>query len=347
LLLRKKRRPNFSESSQRMNQVIEIFELKHGGTRLTERELPLLQPDEVRVKMEAFSLNHRDLVVARKNLNRKFPLPRIPLSDGVGVVSEIGAAAVTTLSLGERVASAFWPHWLGGAFGGIKTSVALGGSSHDGVLQTYWQAHAHSVVRVPAYLTANEAACLPCAGVTAWTSLKRARPGDRVLVHGSGSVALFAIQFSKAMGLHVTVTSRSPLKRSTLEQIGADRVHCYEGLDWLRGLADEKFNLIVDPVGGQTFAASLNVMCDGGSIITLGHLGGGNCQVNTNLIWERGLTVGSATVGSVDDFDDMNRALDAWRIRPVIANTRPWLEFEQALDDLAAGTHVGKLVLTV
>jgi NADPH:quinone reductase-like Zn-dependent oxidoreductase len=330
-----------------MNQVIEIFELKRGGTRLTQRELPPLQPEQVRIKMEAFSLNHRDLVVARKNLNKGFALPRIPLSDGVGVISEIGAAAVTTLAIGERVASAFWPYWHSGPFGGIKTSVSLGGATRDGVLQTHWQAHAHSVVRVPAYLTANEAACLPCAGVTAWTALKRARPGDRVLIHGSGSVALFAIQFSKAMGLHVTVTSRSPLKRAALVQLGADHVHCYEGLDWLSGLANEEFNLVVDPVGGQTFADSLSVMCDGGSIITLGHLGGGNCQVNTNLIWERGLTVGSATVGSVDDFDDMNRALEAWRIRPVIANARPWLQLEQALDDLATGTHVGKLVLTI
>jgi NADPH:quinone reductase-like Zn-dependent oxidoreductase len=330
-----------------MNKVAEIFKLQRGGTRFVDRALVTLQPDEIRVKMEAFSLNHRDLVVTRKNLNKDFPLPRIPISDGVGLVQEVGSAKVTGLKIGDRVSSAFWPYWQGGTFDEKKSSVALGGLVHDGVMQTIWQANARSVVKVPEYLSVNEAACLPCAGVTAWSALKRVRAGDRILIHGSGTVALFAIQFAKAMGADVTVTTRSAQKKTTLLQLGADFVHHYDGQDWLSGLSGQEFNHVVDPIGGQTLSDSLSVMGDGATLITLGHIGGGNCQINTNLIWERGMTIGSATVGSLDDFNDMNRAMAAWKIRPLIANVRAWTDLEHALDDLAAGTHVGKLVLAI
>jgi NADPH:quinone reductase-like Zn-dependent oxidoreductase len=329
-----------------ISKVIEIYSTQRGGTRLAERGLSALQPDEVRIKMEAFSLNHRDLVVTRSGKSpNEMALPRIPLSDGVGVVIAVGHA-VKSLRIGDRVASTFWPEWQGGRFDARKGTSGIGGSAHDGVLREYWQTAARAVVKVPDYLSAIEAATLPCAALTAWTSLKRAEAGQRVLIHGSGTVALFAAQFAKAKGLHTTITTRSLHKRAQLESLGAI-VYCYEGEDWLTGVGRESFDVVVDPVGGRTFADSLSALTTGGHIVTLGHVGGGKCEIDSNEIWGGGLTIYPAMVGSIDDFNEMNRALDAWRLKPIIANVRPWFELEQALDQLARANHMGKLVLTV
>lgn len=328
-----------------MNQVVEINAQQRGGTRMVQRTSQPLAASEVRITMQAFSLNHRDLHIARGATGWDIPLPRIPLSDGVGIVAETGSA-VKHLRIGDRVASLFWPHWQDGDFGSDKLG-SLGGATYDGVLQASWQTQAQSVIKVPSYLTAAEAACLPCAALTAWTCLKQARAGEAILIHGSGVVSLFTVQFAKAMGLRITLTTRSPTKRADLEQLGVDTVHCYEGENWLESLNEPNFDLAVDTIGGATFVQSLSALRMGGTLVTLGQLGGGDCRLNTNIIWENSLTIKSAAVGSRADFECMNRALEVWRIHPVIANTRPWTEYESALDQLQLGQHIGKLVLGI
>src|SRR5262249_53951595 len=179
-------------------KVVEIRD--HYGVdslRLRERPDPVPGPGQVRLKMKAFSINYRDLLVVNGIGRWKPPLGRIPLSDGVGTVSALGAN-VCRFKIGDRVAPIFYPHWLEGAPTEEKMRGALGGAAADGVLAEYAVFDESSLVHVPAHLTDEEAGSLPCAGLTAWAALACFRdlaPGDDVVVLGTGGVSIFVLQF--------------------------------------------------------------------------------------------------------------------------------------------------------
>src|SRR4051794_12223369 len=170
--------------------------------RLIDRPVPTPGPHEVIVKMAAVALNYRDLLVVKGVGGWKPSEPRIPASDGVGVVAAAGAA-VTRFRTGDRVAGIFLPRWLDGDLTAETYVSPLGGAAADGVLAEYRVFDEQSVVAVPGHLTDPEAATLPCAGVTAWHAVRfrsGVRPGDSVLIQGTGGVSLFALQFVRALG---------------------------------------------------------------------------------------------------------------------------------------------------
>src|SRR5215472_4908537 len=203
------------------------------GLEVVHRPDPVPGPGQVVLQMKAFSINYRDLLVVNGVGRWKPPLGRVPLSDGVGIVAAVGSG-VSGVKVGDRVAPIFYPKWLEGRVAAQKMGQALGGAAADGVLAEYTLFNEVSVVHVPAHLTDEEAATLPCAGVTAWSAVLRFVPiaqGDSVVVLGTGGVSIFALQFSTLLGPRVIVTSSSdqsssaqrnlaPLQSSTTRPCG-------------------------------------------------------------------------------------------------------------------------------
>jgi NADPH:quinone reductase-like Zn-dependent oxidoreductase len=181
--------------------AVKLYELRGGfgldALHLAERPRPDPGANQVLVKVRATSLNYRDLMVVKGQYNPKMALPRIPLSDMAGVVESLGAG-VTRVAVGQRVAGLFMPAWTEGALDDARARSALGGAV-DGVLAEYVVLPEDAVVPVPEHLSDEEAATLPCAGVTAWNAIVEGgvRAGDSVLVQGTGGVSLFALQFAK------------------------------------------------------------------------------------------------------------------------------------------------------
>src|ERR1700758_3059594 len=180
-------------------KAFEIQEFGIDKLALVDREEPRPGAGEVLVRMKAASLNYRDYMMVSGVYNRKLKRPLIPLSDGAGVVEETGEG-VTRFKKGDRVAGCFFQGWVDGPPSPEKVRNALGGGI-DGVLREYGVFHEDGVVSVPEHLTYEEAATLPCAGVTAWHALFEhtpPQPGETVLLLGTGGVSIFALQFALA-----------------------------------------------------------------------------------------------------------------------------------------------------
>ena len=202
---------------------------------LSETVAPQPGPGEVRVKMEACSLNYRDLLMKSGLSASSGDKEVVPLSDGAGVISAVGEG-VTDWCEGDRVALTFFRDWEGGPFD-MKYHKAARGGSCDGVLAEEVVTPAHGLVRVPEGYSAAEAACLPCAALTAWHGLmERSRPlaaGETVLCLGTGGVSIFALQLAKAAGAKAIVTSSSEEKLQRATEMGADETINYrENPDW-------------------------------------------------------------------------------------------------------------------
>lgn len=197
--------------------------------KLVERPAPCAGPGQVLLKMKAFSINYRDLLVVDGVGRWKPPRGRVPVSDGVGVVTALGNG-VSRVNVGDRVAPIFYPRWLEGKVAAEKMGHALGGAAADGVLAEYTVFDEASVVRVPAHLSDGEAATLPCAGLTAWNALLtfgNITPGDSIVVLGTGGVSIFALQFARFRGARVILTSSSDEKLERAKELGAAAVINY------------------------------------------------------------------------------------------------------------------------
>jgi NADPH:quinone reductase-like Zn-dependent oxidoreductase len=320
------------------------------GLARVERPSPPLGPGEARVRVRAASLNYRDLVVLRGAKGRAAPV--VPLSDGAGEVVEVGPA-VTTLAPGDRVAASFFPTWLDGELSDAHHARALGGGQ-NGMLAEEVVLPAAAWVKLPARLSFEQGAALPCAGLTAWHALfeaARVRPGDVVLVQGTGGVAIFALQLAKAAGARVVLTSSSEAKRARARELGADHVLDYKADPaWgqsARALTDgaRGVDLVVDVGGPGTFDQSVAALRYGGTLSLLGVLTGTKGEVNTYGIFHKTLRVAGIYVGSVAMFERFARALEAARLEPVIDRTFSFDEAPAAYDYLARGAHFGKVVI--
>src|SRR5947208_288926 len=195
---------------------------------LSERPDPTPGPGQVVVKTRAVSLNFRDLLVVKGDYSRKLPLPMVPCSDCAGEVAAVGDG-VTRVKTGDRVAGIFMQAWIDGEVTEAKAKSALGAGA-GGVLAESVLLHENGLTHIPAHLSFEEAATLPCAGVTAWHALITegdVKPGDTVLTLGSGGVSLFALQFATIAGARVIATSSSDEKLARQKKLGAS-----EGLNY-------------------------------------------------------------------------------------------------------------------
>jgi NADPH:quinone reductase-like Zn-dependent oxidoreductase len=316
---------------------------------LVERETPALGPGDVRVRVRAVSLNYRDVAVARGAKNRKAPI--VAASDGAGEVVAVGGPGLG-LSPGDRVAANFFPTWQSGDLSDAHHAWALGGA-HDGMLAEEVVLPAAAWVKIPAHLSFEEAATLPCAGVTAYHAIFEAahlRAGDTVLAQGTGGVSVFVLQLAKAAGARVIVTSQSAEKRERARSLGADHVIDYKA-DPKWGESAKAFtggrgvDLVVDVGGPGTFDQSVAALRYGGTLSLLGVLTGIRGEVNTHAIFHKTLRIAGVYVGSVAMFEGLNRALSANAIKPVIDRVFTFDQARAAYEYLASGTHFGKVVI--
>jgi NADPH:quinone reductase-like Zn-dependent oxidoreductase len=320
--------------------------------KLANRPEPNAGPGEVRIKMLASALNYRDLLVPQRGYgSRMKPLPLIMLSDGVGCVDQVGEG-VDSLRLGERVCPLFFQSWLSGEPDNARLGMSLG-CEMDGTMAQYMVLPANGVALVPAHLDHNEVATLPTAGVTAWRAIVtegRVKPGDTVLIQGTGGVSLFALQFAKMLGARVICTSSSDEKLLRARTLGADETINYLSTpEWgktARTIADGIGVDHVVEVGGQrTLPQSLRAVRPGGTISMIGVLAGSQLDISLGLIVTRHIRLQGITVGSGDDFRTMVRAISQQGMRPAVDRVYGFEQLHQALQHLASGKHFGKICI--
>lgn len=321
---------------------------------MVDEDTPRPARGQVLVRMQAASLNFRDLLVVKGQYGRSPARPDlIPLSDGAGEVVEVGPE-VSRVKVGDRVAGIFMQDWIGGPMTPEVQPSALGGGARDGVLAEYVLFDQHGVVPIPAHLSYAEAACLPCAAVTAWNALFVYRPlvaGDTVLVLGTGGVSVFALQFARMAGCRVITTSSSDDKLERARSLGAsDGVNYRTRPEWQQAVLELTEGRGVDHVvevgGAGTLSRSLQSARLGGAIHLIGVLTG-VAEVNPMAILQRNLTVRGVFVGSRHMFEDMNRALAFHQLRPVIDRVFPFDHAKAALRHLESQTHLGKVVIAI
>jgi NADPH:quinone reductase-like Zn-dependent oxidoreductase len=326
-----------------------------GIDKLAFAELPQPRPGrgEVLVKVHAVSLNYRDLLMVRGNYNPKMAVPRIPCSDGAGEVVEVGEE-VTSTSPGQRVAGIFMQHWLDGPPTAETSRGALGGDV-DGMLAEYVVLQQIGVVTIPEHLSYTEAATLPCAGVTAWNALENAaqvKPGDVVVIQGTGGVSIFALQFAKMMGATVIGTSSSDEKLERAKAMGLDAGLNYrQSPDWAKWVLKQTGNrgadLIVEVGGAGTFPQSLQAVRFAGTVAQIGVLSQSEQPLPIAPILHRQVRIHGVYVGSRAHFETMNRAIAANHMRPVVDRIFAFSEARDALNALQEARHFGKIVIQV
>jgi NADPH:quinone reductase-like Zn-dependent oxidoreductase len=316
---------------------------------VAERPQPRPGPGQVLLQMRAWSLNYRDLLVVKGLYNPRLKFPLIPLSDGVGEVVALGEGA-NRVKVGDRVAGAFMPGWASGALTEAKAKTSLGGGI-DGLLAEYAVLSEEGVVAVPAHLSDEEAATLPCAAVTAWNALVASggvKAGDTVLTQGTGGVSLFALQFARLAGAQVLATSSSDDKLARALQLGASHGINYKTTpEWdkkVRELTGEGVDFVVEVGGAGTLPRSLKAVRTGGTISLIGVLSGGG-EVNPMPILMKSVRVQGIYVGSREMFEAMNRAIALHRLQPVVDRVFPFAEIRAALRHMESAAHFGKIAL--
>ena len=320
--------------------------------RVGTRPDPQPGAHQVRIRLKASALNYRDLLVpARGYGSRMKHLPLIMLGDGAGVVDSLGEG-VTRLKPGDRVCPLFFQSWMSGAPNQQRLSLSLG-CELDGTMAEFMVLPEEGVALAPAHLDDIEAASLPAAAVTAWRALVtegRSRPGDKVLVQGTGGVSLFALQFAKMLGAHVIIISSSDEKLARARAMGADETINYNTVpEWgkyAREIAGGEGVDHVVEVGGQgTMAQSLRAVRAGGTISVIGVLSGATLNVPLGQIVTRYVRLQGITVGSGDDFAQMAEAMALHKVHPAISRVFAFEQLHPALDFLASGKHFGKICI--
>jgi len=323
---------------------------------LVQDETPMPQPraGEVLVKMHACSLNYRDLLMKSGQSASGETRSVVPLSDGAGEITALGDA-VSQWEVGDRVCPTFFCDWDSGPFDMQYHKAARGGSC-DGVLSEFIAAKENSLVAIPDSLSYAEAACLPCAALTAWQGLmeRRRNPigvGHTILCLGTGGVSIFALQIAKAAGAVVIMTSSSSEKLKKARELGADETICYkETPHWDR----EVFSLtngkgvdqVIEVGGPGTLGKSMNAVSAGGTISLIGVLTGFD-PPDTSLfpLIARAVDLHGIYVGSREMFQRMNQFFEQHRIRPVVDHTFSYDGAQEAFEFLQAGSHFGKVVI--
>jgi len=321
--------------------------------QLTTAPIPGPAKGEILIQVKAAAFNFREVMIINKG-TYSLPVKEtfVPLADGVGEVVAVGEG-VNTYKIKDRVAAVVFPEWRDGSFS-IDFAAQLGGSL-DGMLTEYKLLPEYAAVLIPDHLSWEEAAAFPCAGVTAWHALTGGRPllaGETVLTMGTGSVSLLALQFAKLFGANVIATTSTLAKSNFLKTLGADEVINYvDNPDWsvaVKALTGgHGADHIIEVGGAGTITQSLKALHLNGAINLVGWLAAEKPLLDINHF---AATVGSMrriAVGNRRHHQEMNRAVKAGKLKPVIDSVYPFDKARKAFDYFAAGKYLGKVVISM
>lgn len=336
-----------TKAATNQSRVFRIEALR-GPNGLTSglASVPQPGPGEVLVHVRASSLNYRDLIILDGNYFLPVPAGRIPLSDGAGEIAAIGPG-VTRFRVGDRVTNSFLPEWIDGPYTGKSPQYS---ADADGWLADYRVVSAEAMARIPDKLAFDEAATLPCAGVTAWSAVKGVRPGDTVLTQGTGGVSLFAIQLAKAMGARVIATTSSDAKFEQLKALGADETINYKAQpEWAQKVREltggAGANRIVEVGGPGTFEQSVKAVALGGQVSMVGALAGLQGSVEFMSMFLSQARYQPIAVGSRQDLEDLIGFITEHNIRPSIDSRYEFADAKLAFERLVTRNIFGKVVI--
>lgn len=309
-----------------------------------------LEPGQVRIRVEAVSLNYRDLLIAKGLYTKKLPFPLTICSDCAGTVIETGPG-VTRVATGDRVSPCFMPDWISGPVTDAAARGALGAFA-NGVLAETIVMKETALVHVPAHLSPEEAATLPCAGVTVWHALIvrcGLKAGDTVLTLGTGGVSLFAVQIATMLGARAVILSSSDEKLERARALGAvDGINYTTTPEWdaelkKRGIVPDH---VIEVGGTATLAKSIKCVRMGGNLALIGNVSGGG---DTNIIpaFMKNLSLHGVFVGSRDMFEALNASVSAHTMKPVVDQVFPFEDAPAAMRHMESGKHFGKVVIRV
>ena len=316
-----------------------------------ERDLGL---GEVRIRVHAVSLNYRDLMVASGNYLLTVDDPIVPCSDGAGEVLAVGPG-VTRVQVGDRVAGSFFPNWHEGAPTPGKIRHGLGGDI-DGMLAEEVILHEDALAIIPAGLSFVEASTMPCAAVTAWNAIfvssNQVKPGDTVLLLGTGGVSILGLQLARAAGLRTIVTSSSDEKLARARELGATHTINYQSVpEWQEEVLHLTHGVgahVVLEVGGQgTVSRSVASAAMGGTVAIIGGVSGFGGEVNPASLLHSAKRLVGIYVGSRTMLEDVMRFADVSGVKPVIDRVFPFGQAQAAYRHMESGAHFGKVVIDV
>lgn len=314
---------------------------------------PEPRPGELLLRIHATSVNYHDLIGVRGGLPG-LPVPRVPFSDASATVEAVGDG-VNGFRPGDAVIPSFFPDWRSGP----PTRRALGrilGDHLDGALQSHLCVSAQAVARAPRHLNHREIATLGCAGLTAWRSVvveADVRPGQTVVLQGTGGVSLFALAFAKMLGARTIVTSSSDEKLERAAALGADILVNYRQTpQWSQAVLDvtegEGADLVVEVGGGATLAEAVRAVKTAGHVSVIGVLTGLSAPAfPLNRVMARNATLRGVTVGSTAELQAMCAAIEHAAYRPVIDSVFTLESAHEAIEALALQKHFGKIVVDI
>jgi NADPH:quinone reductase-like Zn-dependent oxidoreductase len=308
--------------------------------------------------MRAVSLNFRDTIIAAQGgyaAGGEDSPPVVPFSDGCGIVETVGDG-VTRVAVGDRVSTLFFPNWISGPPSPEKAAGPLGSPGAEGAGRELALFPEQAVSLVPHFLNDHEVATLPCAALTAWRAMfvdAQLKPGDTVVLQGTGGVSIFGLQFAHAAGYRTIITSSSDQKLERARALGATHLINYRASpEWhrpVRAATDMRGADFIMEVGGAgTLVESLKSVRMGGHIAVIGVLTNASAPPATispmKMIGTSARLQG-VSVGSSEMFEAMCRAITLRQIRPVIDRIMPWTDAPRAIEELSSGSHFGKIVL--
>lgn len=320
---------------------------------LNDRDAPTPGPGEVCIQVHASSINYRDLAIVEDPGPRGIAYPMSPNSDGAGEIVSVGPG-VEDWQPGDRVMGCFFSRWRAGGITADAMASALGGAE-PGVLAEQVVLPAGGIVRIPGHLSFEQAATLPCAGVTAWHAMFEKSPikaGETVLLLGTGGVSVFAQQFANMAGARTIVTSSSDEKLARVRELGAWQTINYRTTpDWQDAVREVTGGAgadhIVEVGGPGTLQKSITAARIGGRIALIGILAGAAGAVQPVDIMRKSLTVNGIYVGSREMFKNMCKTIAAHAQEPVIDKVFDFEDARAAYHHMRAAGHFGKIVIRV
>lgn len=331
---------------------IELSSFGLENLRMVDAPMPEAGPGEVLVRLDAAALNPRDTQIATGGFSPNVPFPLVPLSDGSGIVEAVGEG-VTRCAVGDRVASMFFPKWLRGEATAGERSETLG-LELPGLAREYGVFPEQAVVPMPRHLSAQEAACYPCAGLTAWTSLvekSQITAGDWVVLQGTGGVASMGLQLTKGLGARAIVLSSSNEKLAQARELGADHTINYsETPEWgaeAFEVAGHGVDAVLEIGGTGTMPQSLEAIRHGGHVNVIGYMAGIDMGITVFPLIIKNANIHGIGAGHRDGFEAMMKLVAEKQLRPTVAGAFDLAEISEAFELMNSGSPFGKVLVTI